>query len=53
LLFGLGLAADVVIDEVLESIAAARNRAPIASHEAQRLIGFFDDAEAAFVQLLW
>ena len=48
----LRLATDLVIDEVLEPITAARDRAAIGSQEAQRAVGFVHDAEPAFMQLL-
>src|SRR5262245_41920651 len=41
--------ADVVIDEVGETIAGPRNRAAIGRDEPQRVVGLLHDAEPAFV----
>jgi hypothetical protein len=42
-------AADVVIDEVFETIAVARNRAAVGRDEAQRISSFLHDAKRALV----
>jgi hypothetical protein len=42
--------ADVVVDEVLEPVAVAGDRAPVGRHEPQRIVAFFDDAERTLVQ---
>src|SRR5262245_45752295 len=44
------LVTDAVIDEVLAPIAAPRNRPAVRRDEAQRVVGFLDDAKSAFVQ---
>ena len=44
------LTADAIIDEVLEPIAAPRNRAAGRRDEAQRVLRFLHEAEPTFMQ---